>query len=86
MAFKAIGIDVLWKGAGDKEQGFDAANGRELIRVNPRFHRPAEVELLIGDASKAQQKLGWRAEMSLEELCRTMVAADVERNERGASF
>ncbi|MBE1159198.1 GDP-mannose 4,6-dehydratase [Dyella acidiphila] len=86
MAFKAIGIDLSWKGSGDKEQGFDAASGRELVRVNPRFHRPAEVDLLIGDAGKAQQKLGWRAEMSLEELCQTMVAADLQRNERGASF
>ncbi|QAU24988.1 GDP-mannose 4,6-dehydratase [Dyella sp. M7H15-1] len=86
MAFKAIGIDMEWKGSGDKERGLDAANGRERVRVNPRFHRPAEVDLLIGDAGKAEQKLGWRAQMTLEDLCQTMVEADLKRNERGASF
>ena len=86
MAFKAVGIDLDWRGNAEKERGVDAASGRELVRINPRFYRPAEVELLIGDAAKARDKLGWEAKTSLEELCRMMVEADLVRNERGASF
>ena len=86
MAFKAGGIAIEWRGSGEDERGVDAANGRELVRVNPRYYRPAEVELLIGDASKARAKLGWEAKTSLEDLCRMMVEADLVRNERGASF
>jgi GDPmannose 4,6-dehydratase len=86
MAFKAVGIDIEWRGSAEEERGVDAASGRELVRVNPRFYRPAEVELLIGDASKAREKLHWQAQTSLEDLCRMMVTADLERNERGASF
>ncbi|KAA0072048.1 GDP-mannose 4,6-dehydratase [Rhodanobacter sp. T12-5] len=86
MAFKAGGIAIEWRGSGEDERGVDAGNGRELVRINPRFYRPAEVELLIGDASKAREKLGWEAKTSLEELCKMMVDADLVRNERGASF
>jgi GDPmannose 4,6-dehydratase len=86
MAFKASGVVIEWKGGGESERGFDAASGVERVRINPRFYRPAEVELLIGDASKAMQKLGWQASTSLEQLCLMMVEADVRRNERGASF
>jgi GDPmannose 4,6-dehydratase len=86
MAFKAGGIAIEWYGSGEDERGVDAGNGRELVRVNPRYYRPAEVELLIGDASKAHAKLGWEAKTSLEDLCRMMVEADLVRNERGASF
>src|SRR5690242_17993712 len=68
MAFKAVGIDIEWRGSAEEERGLDAASGRELVRVNPRFYRPAEVELLIGDASRAHQKLGWQAQTSLEDL------------------
>jgi len=86
MAFKAGGIAIEWRGSGEDERGIDTDNGRELVRINPRFYRPAEVELLIGDASKAREKLGWEAETTLEQLCRMMVDADLVRNERGASF
>lgn len=86
MAFKAVGVDIEWRGEGETERGMDAASGKVLVRINPRFYRPAEVELLIGDASKAREKLGWEATTSLEELCRMMVEADLARNERGASF
>ncbi len=86
MAFKASGVVIEWKGGGESERGFDAGSGVERVRINPRFYRPAEVELLIGDASKAMQKLGWQASTSLEQLCLMMVEADVRRNERGASF
>jgi GDPmannose 4,6-dehydratase len=86
MAFKAVGVAVEWQGEAESERGVDAASGRELVRINPRFYRPAEVDLLIGDASKAHEKLGWKATTSLEELCRMMVSADLVRNERGVSF
>jgi len=86
MAFKAAGTAIEWRGSGEDERGIDASNGRELVRINPRYYRPAEVELLIGDASKAREKLGWEAKTSLEDLCRMMVDADLARNERGASF
>jgi GDPmannose 4,6-dehydratase len=57
-----------------------------VVRINPRYYRPAEVELLIGDASKAKQVLGWEAKTTLEQLCAMMVEADLARNTRGFSF
>jgi len=86
MAFRAAEIDVEFRGSDENETAVDAATGRELVRINPRFHRPAEVDLLIGDASKAERILGWKAQTTLEELCRMMVEADLRRNQNGASF
>mgnify|MGYP001813878321 FL=1 len=86
MAFEATGVHLDWKGSDARETGIDTATGRTLVRINPRFYRPAEVDLLIGDASRARESLGWSATTTLEELCRMMVAADIERNEKGASF
>lgn len=86
MAFKASGIDIQWKGSRENECGVDAATDVERVRINPKYYRPAEVDLLIGDAAKARQKLGWQVNTSLEQLCQMMVEADVRRNERGASF
>jgi len=86
MAFKAASIDIEWRGEGEAERGVDAASGTVRVRINPRFYRPAEVELLIGDPTKARSKLGWEPKTTLEELCRMMVVADISRNERGASF
>ena len=86
LAFKAIDIEIVWKGKDSDEEGFDAKTNKKLVVVNPKFYRPAEVELLIGDASKAEKELGWKAETELEELCRIMVEADIERNRNGFSF
>jgi GDPmannose 4,6-dehydratase len=86
LAFRAADIEVRWEGEGEGERGFDADGGRELVRINPKFYRPAEVDLLIGDPAKAKAKLGWEPTTSLEDLCRMMVEADLARNERGASF
>lgn len=86
LAFAAAGIVVSWRGEGPAEQGIDQATGKVVVRLNPRFERPAEVELLIGDASKAREKLDWVPETSLETLCRTMVEADLRRVEHGFSF
>lgn len=86
LAFAAVGIGIEWRGIEEQETGICRETGRVLVKINPRFYRPAEVELLIGDPAKAQQKLGWKAETTLEDLCRMMVEADLRRNERDASF
>ena len=62
------------------------ASGKQLVRVSPKFYRPAEVELLIGDPAKAKRELGWEPKTTLEELCQMMVDADLRRNEIGFSF
>jgi GDPmannose 4,6-dehydratase len=86
MAFKAAGIELAWEGEGENEVGVDAAAGKVLVRVNPKYYRPAEVDLLIGDPSKAKRLLGWTASTTLEQLCAMMVEADIERNKKGFSF
>jgi GDPmannose 4,6-dehydratase len=86
MAFKAIDIDLEFKGKADQEIAIDKATGKTLMKVNPKFYRPAEVELLIGDPSKAKTILGWEPKTQLEELCSMMVKADITRNKNGASF
>ena len=86
MAFKAADIDLEFSGDGEGETAIDVASGKTVVRVDPRFYRPAEVDLLIGDPAKAKQKLGWEPKMELEELCRIMVEADLRRNRDGTSF
>jgi GDPmannose 4,6-dehydratase len=86
MSAKGAGFELRFEGKGEDEIAIDAATGRTLVRVNPVFYRPAEVELLIGDASKAERELGWRAQTSLEELCAMMVKEDIRRIENGGSF
>ena len=86
LAAKAAGFDLEFKGQAEDEIGIDTATGKTVIRVNPKFYRPAEVELLIGDPAKAKSKLGWEAKTSLEDLCHLMVEADIIRNSRGQSF
>ncbi len=86
LAAKAAELDIEWKGEGEKETGIDSKSGKIVVRVNPRFYRPAEVDLLVGDPSKARKDLGWEAKTTLEELCRLMVEADIDRNERQKSF
>lgn len=86
MAAKAAGFDLKWEGTAEAEVGIDKASGKTLVRVNPKFYRPAEVELLIGNPEKAFRELGWKPETSLEQLCQMMVEADIRRNEAGFSF
>jgi GDPmannose 4,6-dehydratase len=86
MAFKAVDINLRFEGEAEDEIGLDQATGKTLVKVNPKFYRPAEVELLIGDATKAKQVLGWAPKTSLEELCAMMVEADLRRNKQGFSF
>ena len=78
MAFKEAGIELEWKGSGIDEKATNKANGKVVVEIDPRYFRPAEVELLVGDASKAKEKLGWEPKITVEELVKEMVAADTE--------
>ena len=86
MAFKGAGIYVDFQGSGENETAIDTATGKIVMRVNPKFYRPAEVDLLIGNPAKAKEKLGWVPSTTLEQLCQMMVEADLRRNELGFSF
>ena len=86
MAFKGAGIEVNFKGKAENETAVAVATGKTVMRINPAFYRPAEVELLIGDPAKAKAKLGWAPATTLEQLCQMMVEADLRRNQAGFSF
>jgi GDPmannose 4,6-dehydratase len=86
MAFKGAGISVEFSGTAEGETAVDTATGKTVMRINPKFYRPAEVELLIGNPHKAKTQLGWEATTRLEGLCQMMVAADLRRNEAGSTF
>lgn len=82
MSFKEAGIELEWKGSGVDEKAFDKATGKALVEIDPRYFRPAEVELLIGDPSKALVKLGWKPKVQLPELVKMMVANDIKLAEK----
>lgn len=82
MACKAAEIDVEFTGDNESESAVDTQTGKTIVRVNPDFYRPAEVDLLVGDATKAAESLGWSATTSLEGLCAMMVEADLKWIER----
>jgi len=86
MAFKAVGIELEYNGSAENETAIDKATGKVVVRVNPKFYRPAEVDLLIGNPEKAKRELGWQPKTTLEELCTMMVKEDLRRNEIGFSF
>ncbi|WKT00465.1 GDP-mannose 4,6-dehydratase [Gallibacterium salpingitidis] len=86
MAFKAVDIELEFKGSNENEIAVDKATGKVLVKVNPKFYRPAEVDLLIGNPEKAKNVLGWQPKCNLEELCAMMVKADLRRNKLGFSF
>ena len=83
-AFEEVGIGIEWKGSGLSERGIDAATGEVVVEVDPRYFRPTEVDVLIGDASKAHQRLGWRHETSVRDLAREMVLEDLKLMETAA--
>jgi len=83
MAFAEIGIELRWDGDGINEHGIDLKSGEVRVRVDPRYFRPAEVELLWGDPTKARQKLGWRPRTSIRDLVRIMVRYDLQYNGYG---
>lgn len=86
LAFQAAAIKIEFVGTGIDETAVDTATGKTVMRINSDFYRPAEVDLLIGDPGKANAELGWKAETTLEDLCVTMVEADLRRNSSGFSF
>ena len=86
MAFKAVDVQLEWQGKDESEVAHCSQTGTQLVKVNPKFYRPAEVELLIGDPAKAKQILNWEPSTTLEELCAMMVKADLARNDIGFSF
>jgi GDPmannose 4,6-dehydratase len=86
MAAQAADFELVFHGEGARETGVDARSGKTIVRVNPQFYRPAEVDLLIGDPAKAGRELGWAPTTTLEQLCDMMVAADIRRNQAGFSF
>jgi GDPmannose 4,6-dehydratase len=86
MAAKAAGMQLTFQGSGEGEVGIDVASGKTIVSVNPKFYRPAEVDLLIGCAEKAKNDLGWEPKTTLEQLCAMMVEADIRRNQVGTSF
>jgi len=82
LAFSAAGLELAWSGEGSDEKGVCATSGRELIRIDPRYCRPAEVDLLLGDSSKAREVLGWQPQVTFRELVSEMVEADLRAVER----
>jgi GDPmannose 4,6-dehydratase len=80
ICFKLIGKEIIWKGSGREEQGIDKENGKVVVKVNPRFYRPAEVEILVGDYSKAKRELGWEPQTKYDKLAEIMLKRDIERN------
>lgn len=78
LAFKEVGVDIEWKGNGVQEKGIDRITGKVLVDVNPKYFRPAEVELLWGNAEKAETELGWERKISFRELVKMMVDGDMK--------
>ncbi|HNY92778.1 MAG TPA: GDP-mannose 4,6-dehydratase, partial [bacterium] len=82
LAFREIGVELEWQGEGREEKGIDPKTGRVRVAVDPNYFRPAEVDLLVGDASKARTVLGWEPKTTLPELVHLMVQADLEKVKR----
>ena len=85
LAFETAGLPLEWRGAGVAEEGLCRTTGRVLVKVDPRYFRPTEVDLLIGNPAKAKAKLGWEPKVTMEELCREMVLADLEALREGST-
>lgn len=78
LSAKELDIDLIWQGTGSDEKGIDQKTGQTIIEIDPKYFRPAEVDLLIGDPTKAQTKLGWQPKTSFQELVKIMVQSDLE--------
>ncbi len=86
LSFNNIDIQIEWKGKAENEKGYCSKTGKLLVNVNPQFYRPAEVDMLIGDYSKAKKLLNWEPKTKLNDLCSNMVEMDIIRNKNGGSF
>ena len=82
LAFAEVGIKLRWEESGVDEKGIDEASGKQLVAVDPKYFRPTEVETLLGDPTKAKEKLGWTPKIGLEELVQEMVREDIKIAER----
>ena len=83
LSFKEVGIDIEWQGIGIDEKGIDNSTGKVLVKIDEKYFRPAEVELLLGDPSKAEKELGWERQVSFQELVSGMVKYDLENDDFG---
>ena len=86
MAFKSAKIEIAFRGKGLDEVAIDRSTNRVVVKVNPKFYRPAETDLLMGDSTKAKKTLGWESKTTLEELCAMMVKEDLRRNKVGSKI
>jgi len=82
MSFKHVGIELKWEGKGVDEKGINVATGKAVVEIDPKYFRPSEVDLLVGDASKANKQLGWKPKYTVEELCKEMVQSDLKLFEK----
>ncbi len=82
MAFNEVGISINWQGKGVDEKGLDAKTGKILVEIDPKYFRPTEVDLLVGDASKAERELGWKPKHTVQQLVKEMVASDLKLFEK----
>ena len=78
LSFKEVGIDIEWQGSGSEEKGIDSSNGKILVAIDPNYFRPTEVDLLIGDATKAEKELGWKPSINFKDLIKEMIRSDLE--------
>ena len=85
LAFAEVGRSIEWRGKGVDEQGIDKKSGKTIVRIDPVYFRPTEVDLLIGDASKAREKLGWKPKTPFAQLVKEMVAGDLATARREAA-
>jgi len=83
LAAEVVGFNLVWEGAGQEERGIDLRTGKVIVRVNPEFYRPAEVDLLLGNPEKARSRLGWSPKVGFSELVRMMAERDMERVAKG---
>ncbi|MCI5192098.1 MAG: GDP-mannose 4,6-dehydratase [Candidatus Electrothrix sp. AU1_5] len=80
LSCKSVGIDIQWKGKNENEVGINVSTGKTIVKINPKFYRPTEVAYQRGDPKKAKSQLGWKSTTTLEDLCRIMCEADIQRN------
>lgn len=81
-AFRVLGEEIVWQGKGIKEKGLLQSNGKQVVGINPRYYRPTEVDLLLGDYTKAQKKLGWEPKTTFKQLVKLMVEADYKKTKK----
>ncbi|KAG2351419.1 histidinol dehydrogenase, partial [Suillus spraguei] len=76
-AFAVVGVTIMWRNSGVQEEGYDAQTGRVVVKVDPQYFRPAEVDLLLGNPAKAERVLGWKRKVDFDSLVKEMVKADL---------